>query len=267
MCSTTAGAEARASGATARVLGGAAGREGSAAGAAGSSCERVETAATEAGAATTAGSFAEGGASGTSLRDDAGGGGAISSAFAAAPRFAVPVLGRSRTDGGAGGTATSLGGAGGATAGALAGASRNVMRRALSRSARTSVCGRLRDEPTSLAAIFETSRRDATSSCRATSLLDPWACAEAAATELGRDSGTPVPAGLATARRLRTVPGPRRMLSCTTSCVFCFSRLRFRRSTASTSTDDMWFRTSVTPIDWNSPTTAFGSRFSCFATS
>lgn len=81
----------------------------------------------------------------------------------------------------------------------------------------------------------------------------------------GPAAGPDVP-GLAIARRLTTRPSERTRSS-TTSCVRCFSRCLFTRSTASGSTELMWLRTSATPIAWNSPTTCFGSRFNCLATS
>ncbi|MBX3260206.1 MAG: hypothetical protein KF782_10995 [Labilithrix sp.] len=160
-------------------------------------------------------------------------------------------------DSGAGGAETSvreLGRAEGGAAGAegttslalrrSSGTSRYARMRALSSFASTSVEGvALPVTPGAGAsiAICEMSRREATSSS---------AGADGCAALNGcPDTGADSAGALATARRLSTVPAPRRIRSSTTSCVFCFSRLRFSRSTASASTELMWFRTSVTPID------------------
>ena len=80
-------------------------------------------------------------------------------------------------------------------------------------------------------ASCEMSRREATSS----STGEDGCAALTGWTDAGVDSA----GALATARRFSTVPAPRRMRSSTTSCVFCFSRFRFSRSTASASTELM----------------------------
>ena len=110
-------------------------------------------------------------------------------------------------------------------------------------------------------AICETSRRDATSSSAATSRAadaDRLTATEARADVAGRlrdgatledGAGTATDALLDDVVRLLLLEVPLQALD-------------------GVHVDgDMWFRTSVTPIDWNSPTTALGSRFSCFATS
>ena len=171
-------------------------------------------------------------------------------------RGSAATAGSDVRDSGAGGTETSVreltrrgrrGGTEGTTSLALrrsSGTSRYARIRELSSFASTSVDGAALPAAGgggASIAICEMSRREATSS----SAGEDGCAALIGCADTGADSA----GALATARRFSTVPAPRRIRSSTTSCVFCFSRLRFSRSTASASTELMWLRTSVTPID------------------